>query len=87
MSFFSYTRPFAGVLSKPQFQSLLARSSGPHRLSSSAPGSSPRPSANAPHTSRSQFKILPILAIIAVGSGSYILLVKSRTGARQSPSN
>lgn len=84
MSLLSSTRTFTGVLSKSRVQA--ARLPGLHRHSSSAPGSSPRPSANAPHTSRSQFKILPILALIAVGSGSYVFLVKSRTGARP-PSN
>ena len=29
---------------------------------------------------RSQFPILPILALIAVSSGSYVFLVRSRTG-------
>ncbi|KAJ5702833.1 hypothetical protein N7488_010381 [Penicillium malachiteum] len=79
MSFFSATRQVTGVLSKPQFLS-IARSSGPHRLYST-----PRPPNNAPHTQRSQFKILPIIAILALGSGSYILLVKSRTGQNTRP--
>ncbi|KAJ5825909.1 hypothetical protein N7474_003047 [Penicillium riverlandense] len=45
----------------------------------------PPPSSNSPHTNRSHFKILPILAIIGLGSGSYVLLVKSRTGANKNP--
>ncbi|GLI81786.1 hypothetical protein PoHVEF18_010176 [Penicillium ochrochloron] len=80
----------AGVFSKPAFTSTnLVRPSIPQRLSSSnAPKSSSRPSSSAPHNDRSQFKILPILAIIAIGSGSYVFLVKSRTGqSPQRPSN
>ncbi|KAE8133120.1 hypothetical protein BDV38DRAFT_287097 [Aspergillus pseudotamarii] len=43
----------------------------------------PYSSSSSPQSSqsnRSQFKILPFLAIIGIGSGSYIFLVKSRTG-------
>lgn len=40
---------------------------------------SPTPS---PHNSRSQFKVLPFVVILAVGSGAYVLLVKSRASAR-----
>ncbi|KAJ5358711.1 uncharacterized protein N7496_011124 [Penicillium cataractarum] len=80
-------RRFAsGVFSKPAFTPThLIRSSIPRRLSSSnAPKSTPPPRpSSAPHNDRSQFKILPILAIIGIGSGSYVFLVKSRTG--QSP--
>ncbi|KAJ5166623.1 uncharacterized protein N7482_005404 [Penicillium canariense] len=83
-------RRFAsGVFSKPSFTpTSLARLSGPQRLSSTAPKSSPpqRPSS-APQNDRSQFKILPILTIIAIGSGSYIFLVKSRTGQAPQRSN
>ncbi|KAJ5088241.1 hypothetical protein N7456_011857 [Penicillium angulare] len=79
MSLFSATRQATGIFSKPQFLS-LARSS-PHR-----PYSTPRPPPNAPHNQqRSQFKILPIIAILALGSGSYVLLVKSRTGQPTRP--
>lgn len=85
-------RRFAsGVFSRPAFTpTQLFRSSIPQRLSSSnAPKSSPPPRpTSAPHNDRSQFKILPILAIIAIGSGSYVFLVKSRTGqSTQRPSN
>ncbi|KAL2010095.1 hypothetical protein VTN00DRAFT_5902 [Thermoascus crustaceus] len=65
--------------------SLIARSSPPHRGQqqqlrpySSKPSSSP-----SPHNDRSQFKVLPFIILIAIGSGSYVLLVKSRTAARQ----
>lgn len=76
-------RRFAsGVFSKPAFTpSHPLRSSIAQRLSSSnAPKSSPPPRpSSAPHNDRSQFKILPILAIIGIGTGSYMLLVKART--------
>lgn len=36
------------------------------------------------NANRSQFKVLPILAIIALSSASYVFLVRSRAGA-QSP--
>ncbi|KAJ5883969.1 uncharacterized protein N7473_010855 [Penicillium subrubescens] len=83
-------RRFAsGVFSKPAFTSThLVRSSIPQRLSSNNAPKSSRPSSSAPHNDRSQFKILPILVIIAIGSGSYVFLVKSRTGqSPQRPSN
>ncbi|KAJ5752461.1 hypothetical protein N7520_009378 [Penicillium odoratum] len=76
MSLFSTTRTITGVFSKPQFLS-IARSSGPHRLYSTRP---PTPNNNAPQNSRSNFKVLPIIALLAISSGSYVLLVKSRTG-------
>ncbi|KAG2412609.1 hypothetical protein HFD88_010166 [Aspergillus terreus] len=50
----------------------------PHRSSSSS-------SSSQYH--RSQFKILPFIAIFALGSGSYALLVKSRTGVRKPSPN
>ncbi|GES63029.1 hypothetical protein AFLA_131430 [Aspergillus terreus] len=50
----------------------------PHRSASSSSSSS---SSSQYH--RSQFKILPFIAIFALGSGSYALLVKSRTGVRK----
>lgn len=65
--------------------SLIARSSPPHRGQqrqlrpySSKPSSSP-----SPHNDRSQFKVLPFIILVAIGSGSYVLLVKSRAAARQ----
>ncbi|PYH93514.1 hypothetical protein BO71DRAFT_410155, partial [Aspergillus ellipticus CBS 707.79] len=49
--------------------------------------SSPPPPPASPY-SRSNFKILPFLTIIAIGTGSYVLLVKSRTGVHKpKPSN
>ncbi|KAJ5082075.1 hypothetical protein N7532_011118 [Penicillium argentinense] len=94
MSSLSSTRASAsrlsGLLNRPQItptSSAFARSSGPHRLNSSNQRSPPRPSS-APQQSRSNFPIIPIVAIVALGSGSYILLVKSRTGVNQArPSN
>ncbi|CEO58648.1 hypothetical protein PMG11_03356 [Penicillium brasilianum] len=88
----SIARHFSsGVFSKPAFTPThLVRSSIPQRLSSSnAPKSTPPPRpSSAPQNDRSQFKILPILAIIGIGSGSYVFLVKSRTGqSPQRPSN
>ncbi|KAJ5975301.1 hypothetical protein N7481_009008 [Penicillium waksmanii] len=93
MSLFSSTRSIAlgrftsrSLLSKPQ----LASNAQPHRFNSTnKPGSStPRPSSSAPQQSRSNFPVIPIIAIFLLGSGSYILLVKSRTGVSQSrPSN
>ncbi|KAJ6109709.1 hypothetical protein N7486_001944 [Penicillium sp. IBT 16267x] len=80
MSLFSATRAATGVFSKPQFLS-IAQSSGPHRPYSTRP-----PTPKTPQTSRSNFPILPIIAILALGSGSYVLLVKSRTGQKP-PSN
>jgi hypothetical protein len=75
----------SGALSK-SFRSnpLLVRSSGPHRLSSN---SQPRRPSSAPQNTRNQFKVVPILILIAISSGSYALLVKSRTGQSQRPSN
>ncbi|KAE8145215.1 hypothetical protein BDV25DRAFT_165149 [Aspergillus avenaceus] len=43
------------------------------------PYSSTPPNSSSPYN-RSQFKIAPFIAIFALGSGSYALLVKSRTG-------
>jgi hypothetical protein len=40
--------------------------------------------ASSLHNSRSQFKILPFIIILAIGSGSYVLLVTSRGSARSS---
>jgi hypothetical protein len=40
--------------------------------------------ASSPHNSRSHFKILPFIIILAIGSGSYVLLVTSRASARSS---
>lgn len=64
--------------------------SRPHQLRQQQSLLSPycRPySSSPPNTpsqyNRSQFKILPFLAIIGLGSGSYVFLVKSRTGARK----
>ncbi|EPS25947.1 hypothetical protein POX_c04322 [Penicillium oxalicum] len=74
-----------GVLSQSAISPAryLMRSSISSRLSSNnAPqssSSSRRPSP-APQNDRSQFKVLPIVIIMAIGSGSYALLVKSRTG-------
>ncbi|KAJ5491470.1 hypothetical protein N7539_003037 [Penicillium diatomitis] len=69
--------------SSPMPTRQLTRFTISQRLSSSnAPkssSSSSRPSP-APQNDRSQFKILPIVIIMAIGSGSYALLVKSRTG-------
>ncbi|KAJ5553018.1 hypothetical protein N7494_002396 [Penicillium frequentans] len=80
MSLFTATRTATGVFSKPRFLS-IARSSGPHRLYSTRP-----PTPNNPQTSRSNFPVLPIIAILAIGSGSFVLLAKSRTGQKP-PSN
>lgn len=51
-----------------------------HRLYSSPS----QPNKNTTTNNPSQFKVLPILAIIGLGTGSYVLLVKSRVG-QQSP--
>ncbi|KAJ5392224.1 hypothetical protein N7509_007714 [Penicillium cosmopolitanum] len=92
MSLFSSTRSIAlasgrlttrSLLSKPQ----LASNAQPHRFnstnkpasSSSSSPSTPRPSSSAPQQSRSNFPVIPIIAIFLLGSGSYILLVNSRT--------
>ncbi|KAH8698274.1 hypothetical protein BGW36DRAFT_425986 [Talaromyces proteolyticus] len=39
-------------------------------------------SKSPPQDSRSQFKILPFVAILLIGTGSYVFLVKSRASAR-----
>ncbi|KAJ5242454.1 uncharacterized protein N7469_000781 [Penicillium citrinum] len=100
MSFLSSTRliPLTQFthLARPQFtrnnnniNANLIRSSVPHRLNSSGTPKSSRPtSSSAPNQSRSNFPIIPLVIIFALGSGSYALLVKSRTGVNQSrPSN
>lgn len=80
------SRQLSGAFSKSfKSNSLLARSSGPHRLSSNS-GQPQRPSS-APQNTRNQFKVVPILILIAISSGSYALLVKSRTGQSQGPAN
>ncbi|KAJ5092129.1 hypothetical protein NUU61_006999 [Penicillium alfredii] len=72
-----FPRSFSsGVLSRTRVLPSRVVPEGFHRLYNSR---------SSPQTGRSQFKILPILAVIGISSGSYILLVKSRTGARQSP--
>ncbi|KAJ5683115.1 hypothetical protein N7462_006280 [Penicillium macrosclerotiorum] len=81
-----FLRQFTGTFSRPCVSPVQIVRLSPRRLSSTGPGPS-RPSS-APHNDRSQFKILPILTIIAIGSGSYVFLVKSRTGqSPQRPSN
>ncbi|KAA8642140.1 hypothetical protein EYZ11_008960 [Aspergillus tanneri] len=82
----SRSRPFASLPAPAR------ASCRPHRLRqplvvpnlrpySSSP---PRPpSSNTSHYDRSQFKVLPIIAIIGLGTGSYVFLVKSRTGVRK----
>ncbi|KAE8360838.1 hypothetical protein BDV27DRAFT_133934 [Aspergillus caelatus] len=83
--------PCSGVLRNPALPirsrvafslNQAARSSSrPHHLRHQQhhrPYSSSSP--NSSQSNRSQFKILPFLAIIGIGSGSYIFLVKSRTG-------
>lgn len=93
MSLLRTARQFTGVSSKPRvLTTSLTRSTPSHRLNSTSnrPNSDkpPQRPASAPQISRSQFKILPIVILIAIGSGSYALLVKSRTGQSQSrPSN
>lgn len=67
--------------------SLIARSSAPHHRCQQQQQqlraySTSRPSPS-PHNDRSQFKVLPFVVILAIGSGSYVLLVKSRVAARQ----
>ncbi|KAJ5936343.1 hypothetical protein N7454_004978 [Penicillium verhagenii] len=78
MSFFSVTRMATRVFSKSQIPS-IARSSGPRPYSTR-----PTPK-DAPQMSRSQFKILPLIALLAISSGSYVFLVKSRTGQNPKP--
>lgn len=39
-------------------------------------------SSPPPQNSRSQFKILPFVVILVVGTGAYVLLVRSRASAR-----
>ncbi|KAE8351392.1 hypothetical protein BDV28DRAFT_137203 [Aspergillus coremiiformis] len=55
----------------------------PHRQEQhhSRPYSSPPP--NVSQYDRSQYKILPLITIIGIGTGSYIFLVKSRTGVHK----
>lgn len=50
---------------------------------SSSSSSSPQSSNNPTQYSRSNFKVLPFVALFAVGTGSYVLLVKSRTGVHK----
>ncbi|OQE31411.1 hypothetical protein PENSTE_c001G00062 [Penicillium steckii] len=96
MSFLSSTRfiPLTNLinLTRPQLtrnnlNANLIRSSVPHRLNSNSGApkpSSSRPTSSAPNQSRSNFPIIPLIIIFALGSGSYALLVKSRTGVNQS---
>jgi hypothetical protein len=63
-------------------------SSSSPKPDSSSPSSSPSSSSSSgSQYNRSQFKILPFVTIFAIGTGSYILLVKSRTGVRKPQSN
>lgn len=79
------------ILSRLMSRLVPARSSLPHHLrlhrpysttppssSSSSPSAPKRPPSKSPPTSSSNFKIFPFLALIALGSGSYAFLVKSR---------
>ncbi|KAJ5747238.1 uncharacterized protein N7511_008934 [Penicillium nucicola] len=76
-----FSRQLAGVFSKPIISGVRTTS---HRLYSSAPKPSPRPSPRPPAPqSRSNFPVIPIIALFAISSGAYVFLVKSRTG--QSP--
>ncbi|KAJ6078719.1 hypothetical protein N7467_008472 [Penicillium canescens] len=71
-----FSHQLTGVISKPIVTGV--RTTIPHRLYSSPPRSSPRPPP-APQ-SRSNFPVIPIIALLAISSGAYVLLVKSRTG-------
>ncbi|PYH60198.1 uncharacterized protein BO96DRAFT_183999 [Aspergillus niger CBS 101883] len=51
--------------------------------SSSSSSSSSQSSNNPTQYSRSNFKVLPFVALFALGTGSYVLLVKSRTGVHK----
>ncbi|KAJ5902354.1 hypothetical protein N7495_002882 [Penicillium taxi] len=76
MSLPSCTRQLlTGALSKSR--SLPVRLSSSSRLYSTGPKPPPKKD--------SDFKILPILALIGISSGSYLLLVKSRTGQTPGP--
>ncbi|KAL4963541.1 uncharacterized protein BDV14DRAFT_176373 [Aspergillus stella-maris] len=55
----------------------------PYSSSSRPPPPNPPPHS-ATQYSRSNFKILPFLSIIAIGTASYVLLAKSRAAERQS---
>ncbi|KAJ5127407.1 hypothetical protein N7448_008186 [Penicillium atrosanguineum] len=61
-----FSRQFTGAFSKSFKSSSLARSSGPHRLSSNS--SQPQRPSSAPQNSRNQFKVIPILILIAISS-------------------
>ncbi|KAJ5744008.1 hypothetical protein N7533_008878 [Penicillium manginii] len=93
MSLFSSTSALGrfttrSLLSRPLPSGLAQRRLNSSTSSNNKPGSTPRPSSHAPQQSRSNFPVIPIIAIFLMGSGSYILLVKSRTGTNQSrPSN
>ncbi|PYH43427.1 uncharacterized protein BP01DRAFT_104188 [Aspergillus saccharolyticus JOP 1030-1] len=70
---FQQHRPYSAPANAPP-------SSSPTSSSSS---SSSHPSPQTTQYSRSQFKVLPFLIIIGIGSGSFILLSKSRTGTQK----
>ncbi|PKY01291.1 hypothetical protein P168DRAFT_321703 [Aspergillus campestris IBT 28561] len=86
-------RPSSLLLSRPHrvLRQLppLGSFARPSSSSSSSPSSSSpsRPSASRSHYSRSEFKVFPFLVLFVIGSGSYVLLVKSRTGARKPDSS
>lgn len=70
----------SSLLRRPHHLQLRPYSSPPSSSSSPPPSNNQNSQKNNPNT-RSNFKILPFLAIITLGSGSYALLVKSRVGA------
>jgi hypothetical protein len=67
------TRGLARASARP---SLVFTGFSRHQLRSYA---SPAPRSSSTTSTKSDFKILPILVLIGIGSGSYVLMVKSRS--------
>ncbi|KAJ9297551.1 hypothetical protein DTO271G3_4326 [Paecilomyces variotii] len=80
------------ALSSSSSRAAAGRSSLPHhqqqqlvrlhqRLNTTTTTTSPYSTSSSPppQNRRSEFKVVPFIVLLAVGSGAYILLVKSRT--------